>query len=130
MQTTGVSGSTGAGIAQAIAGNRNLGQMEFLKLLVTQLTHQDPLNPQEDKEFLAQMAQFTALEGTLNTNKALEQIQAASLIGRTVIADSVQDGLARAIEGKVESVRYSSEGVTIRVGDEDLALKQVRLVKS
>ena len=41
---------------------QTLGQNDFLKLLVTQMTSQDPLNPQKDTDFIAQMAQFSSLE--------------------------------------------------------------------
>ncbi len=50
---------------QKPVGNQNLDKMAFLKLLVAQLQHQDPLNPMEDTEFVSQLAQFTSLE-TLN----------------------------------------------------------------
>lgn len=48
--------------AQRKAPSNNLGKDEFLKILMVQLANQDPLNPMEDKEFIAQMAQFTSLE--------------------------------------------------------------------
>ena len=49
----------------------------FLKLLVAQLSHQDPLNPVEDKEFVAQLAQFTSVEELQNINKGVESMNAA-----------------------------------------------------
>lgn len=59
-------------------GNReikqNMGKDEFLQLLVTELRHQDPTNPMKDREFIAQMAQFSSLEQMLNMNKGMEQL--------------------------------------------------------
>jgi len=51
-----------------------LGQNAFLQLLVTQLQHQDPLQPQDDTQFLAQLAQFTSLEQLTNINTSLQQL--------------------------------------------------------
>ncbi len=54
--------------------NNSLDKEAFLKLLVTQLANQNPLNPVEDKEFIAQLAQFSALEQMQNLNKNLISI--------------------------------------------------------
>lgn len=72
----------------------------FLKLLVAQLTNQDPLNPTEDKEFVAQLAQFTSLEqlqeinagmGTLNTTMTQSQLMTATgFIGKNVVTTGDQ----------------------------------------
>jgi flagellar basal-body rod modification protein FlgD len=72
-----------------------LGKNEFLELLVTQLNNQDPLSPQENGEFIAQLAQFSTVEGieTLNSSmnslvggfQSSQALQASSLVGRSVI---------------------------------------------
>jgi flagellar basal-body rod modification protein FlgD len=74
-------------------GGATLGKQDFLKLLITQLRNQDPLNPLDQNQFLAQTAQFTSLENLQNIStqltemKALAQGQAltqgASLLGKT-----------------------------------------------
>ncbi|WP_352419603.1 flagellar hook capping FlgD N-terminal domain-containing protein [Proteiniborus sp.] len=55
--------------------NGMLGKDAFLKLLITQLRNQDPLNPMEDKEFIAQMAQFSTLEQMQELNKNVRASQ-------------------------------------------------------
>lgn len=68
---------TGAVIGpQQPAGFAALGQGEFLQLMVAQLQQQDPLEPVDNKEMLAQMAQFSALAGTTETNATLTDIAA------------------------------------------------------
>jgi flagellar basal-body rod modification protein FlgD len=66
----------------------------FLKLMVAQMNNQDPLSPQENSEFVAQLAQFSSVEGIENMNKTMSQmansmqssqaLQASGLVGRTV----------------------------------------------
>lgn len=56
-----------------------LGKDDFLKILITQLQHQDPTNPVEDKEFIAQMAQFSTLEQMQNMTKAMEDLLESQL---------------------------------------------------
>jgi flagellar basal-body rod modification protein FlgD len=85
-------GSSATNPLTAEDANKNqLGKDAFLKLLTTQLQHQDPLNPMEDSEFMGQMAQFSTLEQITNmagANTAMADNLAfnksVSLIGRTV----------------------------------------------
>ena len=78
-------------LSAADAQKSQLGKDAFLKLLTTQLQHQDPLNPMEDSEFMGQMAQFSTLEQITNmagANTAMADnlafSKSVSLIGRTV----------------------------------------------
>lgn len=64
--------------------NDELGKNDFLNLLVTQLRYQDPMKPMEDKEFIAQMAQFSSLEQMQNMNSSLITAEASGLIGNRV----------------------------------------------
>jgi flagellar basal-body rod modification protein FlgD len=64
--------------------NSELDRQAFLNLLMTQLKFQDPLNPMDDRDFMAQMAQFSALEQMTNLNQTFERSQAFAMIGKTV----------------------------------------------
>ena len=101
--------------ANAVNGrtaSQQLGKDDFLKLLITQLSNQDPTNPMEDTQFIAQMAQFSSLEQMTNMNESFNKMaaminssQAAATIGRTVDID-VGDTTAR---GVVEATTMGSQ---------------------
>ena len=80
MSTTpiGQTASTQAGSATADTTLKTdaLGRDSFLKLLVTQLQHQDPTQPKEDGEFLAQLAQFSSLEKLTQIATSIEDLNA------------------------------------------------------
>ncbi|WP_066053276.1 flagellar hook assembly protein FlgD [Robertmurraya korlensis] len=63
--------------SQRKTGSDSLGKDDFLKILMTQLQNQDPLNPMQDKDFIAQMATFTSLEQMTNMNKSIESLVSA-----------------------------------------------------
>ncbi len=78
-------------ISQAREAKPELNKDDFLKILITQLTHQDPTSPMEDKEFIAQMAQFSTLEQMTNMSTEFEKMarmlssnNALELLGKTV----------------------------------------------
>lgn len=80
-------GNSGASNNSSALNPQGLGKDDFLKLLVAQLSHQDPLNPQEGAEFVAQLAQFSSLEQIKQVNSGLETIaagQAGIIAGQSV----------------------------------------------
>jgi Flagellar hook capping protein len=79
----------------------------FLKLLVAQLTHQDPLNPVEDKEFIAQLAQFTSVEELQNLNKGMQELNEAYLRQQTTNAASF---IGMQVEAKGDVVSIANIG--------------------
>jgi len=106
---------------------QELGEEQFLHLLVTQLQAQDPLNPQDPQEFVAQLAQFSQveqlraanaqLEGVLTGMLALSNLQAVGLLGHPVVAAT--DTLALDGEGET-SIGFHSAGegeATVQVTD-------------
>lgn len=112
-------------------GERNtgvLGKDDFLQLLITQLQHQDPMNPASDTEFIAQVAQFSSLEQMQNMNSAVQQQQGYALIGK-YISGTVSDeatGDSSQISGQVTGVRMSSGKVLLMVGDKEVKLESVQ----
>jgi flagellar basal-body rod modification protein FlgD len=70
-----INSSLGAGaLSKALGTDTSMGQEAFLKLLVAQLKNQDPLNPQESSDFVAQLAQFSSLEQSIGINDRLDQL--------------------------------------------------------
>lgn len=88
-----------------VRGSDKLGKEEFLQLLVCQLQNQDPLNPQNDTEFVSQLAQFSSLEQMTNMNATLSNTSAYGLVGKEVIVQSVEaDGQVKETRGIVDYV--------------------------
>jgi len=77
MNVNGVATTTTTDTTPALTRGDSMGRDAFLKLLVTQLQHQDPTKPQEDGEFIAQLAQFSSLEQLTSMQKTLEKIGTA-----------------------------------------------------
>jgi flagellar basal-body rod modification protein FlgD len=69
--------------------SNDLDKDAFLRLLTTQLSHQDPLNPMEDREFIAQLAQFSALEQMQNLNENVQNLNE----NVQDIAEEILDGM-------------------------------------
>ncbi|MHA3081832.1 flagellar hook capping FlgD N-terminal domain-containing protein [Acinetobacter sp. ANC 5383] len=117
----------------------NLSQNDFIKLFMTELTFQDPLEPINNREFLAQMAQFTNLEQARLTNENISNLvsinatlQSLSIIGKQVeiVTDSGSN-----ITGTVSAVNFSQDGSLINVKQADgnfltnIKMSQIKTVR-
>jgi flagellar basal-body rod modification protein FlgD len=109
--------------------SKDLGKNEFLELLVAQLNNQDPLAPQENGEFIAQLAQFSTVEGVEKLNSSMstllsgyqssQALQASSLVGRKVIVPSEKAVVDTAETFKASaSLPVSSGNVWVNVYDD------------
>lgn len=101
----------------------------FLQLLVAQMKYQDPMNPTDSSQFLAQSAQFTALEkmqAVADQTAAMVSAQmafgASSLVGRTVTWTPA-DGVPQT--GTVSGVTFGADGPTLDVGGTTVPLAQL-----
>ncbi len=108
---------------------RGLGKDDFLRLLVAQLRNQDPLQPLADREFVAQLAQFSALEQMHNVSQAVAELArrqeaaaAFALIGRRVRVQGEDGGTA---EGVVAGVRREGNSFVLLVEGRAYALDQL-----
>jgi flagellar basal-body rod modification protein FlgD len=104
----------------------SLGQEQFLKLMTTQMTHQDPSNPMENGQFLTQIAQFGTVSGIQDLQKSFgdfadsitssQALQATSLVGRQVSTPGTKGLLAVGgdISGKI-NLPDSSPNVNVKI---------------
>ena len=111
-----------------------LSQGDFLKLLVAQMTSQDPMNPMDNQDMLAQMVQFSTLQGNTNMQTALTQmqssqslLQANSLLGRQV---TLQLNDSTIVQGVVSAVDVSSGTAQIAVNGALFDLSQVLAIST
>lgn len=96
--------------AQQTYGKSDLGKDEFLTLLVAQLQHQDPLNPMDDKDFTAQLANFSSLEQLTDINSGIQALtaQAGTQDMRTAVSYIGRDVRAAGNSVSVESGKAST----------------------
>jgi flagellar basal-body rod modification protein FlgD len=137
--------SSNSSKGETATSNDILGKDQFLKLLISQLQNQNPLEPMNDQEYVAQMAQFSSLEQLQNMNSSLSQnmqynmllsqtinnTMATSLIGKQITADSDSVGI---ISGSGADITFTSAGFapsgTITITDESGAVVRSLQVSS
>ncbi len=115
-------------VSTAATGSQSLGKDAFLQLLVTQLKNQNPLSPQDNGAFVAQLAQFSSLEGinTLNDSvnaissnfSSSQALQASSLVGRSIITqtDKALVDTSKSMTGSV-AVTSATGNVAVKITD-------------
>ncbi len=108
-----------------------LGKDDFLKLLVTQLQYQDPLEPMDNTEFIAQTAQFTALEQMQNLNQTMTNAQAFTTIGKGVFMNTLNEktNQREMIYGIVESVDIINGKPYLNIGDKSAPYEDLERVQ-
>ena len=111
----------------ARVAKKTLGQEDFIKLLTTQMSNQDPMKPISDTDQIAQLAQFSSLQSmnSLLTNSQLSG--ASTMIGKNVTALST-DGKAHS--GTVESVQMNSGAVYVTIDGQAYAYTTISQVKA
>jgi len=121
------------------AGSASDLQMDYMKLLVTQLQNQNPLEPMDNQAMTAQLAQFSQLQQLEGMNssfgKVLDSVQrsyAGSLIGREVSFQAVgSDGVGETRTGQVKEAVMGDDGqITLVVGDQNVDLADVLSIRN
>ena len=112
------------------SSSNELGKDAFIQLLVTQMKYQDPLNPMDNQEMLAQLAQFTALEQMMNVAQASQKQLANGMVGKYVeylYTDSAT-GATSYQTGKVDYVKITGDTPVLGIGDIEVSLDDVQQV--
>lgn len=112
-----------ASTTSTTAPNQTLNQADFLNLLVTQMSSQDPLNPESDTDFAAQLAQFSALQTAQTSQSDLQSMQAVSLMGQNVTL--LPSAGATEVSGTVSGVTISSGTPQLVVNGQTYSLSQL-----
>lgn len=116
----------------SVNGINSITQEQYLKLLITQLQNQNPLEPVTDQEFISQLTAFSTLQGIQSLNASFEQMLrlqqlmgGASLIGRTVTYAQNNGSTA---SGQVSGLSVQNGQIVLHVGAARVSLDQVRMV--
>lgn len=115
---------------ESTSGSSDLGKNEFMELMIAQLNNQNPLEPQDNGEFISQLAQFSSLEEMQNLSGSVDDVvgqfrssqalQASAMVGKTVLAPSETGilGAGGEISGTIE-VPASTGGLRLSVENQN-----------
>ena len=109
---------------------KQLGKNDFLKLLITQLSHQDPTNPLKDQDFIAQMAQFSSLEQMQHISKGISRMemkQSYSLVGKFVSGPDMVNG--ENVAGVAGAIFFDKDGKGFaRVNGRSIEISKINFI--
>jgi flagellar basal-body rod modification protein FlgD len=137
--STAKSGVGTSSLTQAMGGSESLGKDAFLKLLVEQIKNQDPLEPKDNSEFVAQLAQFSNLEQTMGINDRLDLLSVqsqgsantavANFVGKKAVVRG--DVLTRDASGQPNKIKFQLSGPaeTTQVNIVDASGRTVRTLE-
>ncbi|GFN31891.1 flagellar hook capping FlgD N-terminal domain-containing protein [Paenibacillus xylaniclasticus] len=120
--------------AAATPKDTSLGKDQFLKILVTQLRNQDPSQPLQDREFIAQMAQFSSVEQLMNMSEQITMLRqnlgtASTLIGMTVEWNGMSDaGVGTTFSGVVEAISIRDGEQYAKVGNKTVKVDELTTI--
>lgn len=98
--------------------SNDLDKEAFLQLLVAQMQYQDPLNPGDSTEYMSQLAQYSALEATMNISDAVEKGNSLNLVGEYVIMNTTDSsGKTTQISGLVQYATVKDGEVLLSIND-------------
>lgn len=129
MEVNTIAPRASADVAQSATGRAKLSQKEFMKLLVAELTNQDPLKPMENQQFVQQLASLQTLESTAALTDGIRDLvrlqqlsSASSLLGREVVGVDAEGGF---VSGKVERVATEGNQIVLVVDGQPVPLSGV-----
>jgi flagellar basal-body rod modification protein FlgD len=103
-------------VSSTSTSSTDLDKDAFLQLLVTQMKYQDPLDPGDSTEYMSQLAQYSALEATMNVSETLEKGNGLNLVGEYVIMNTTDaSGNSSAISGLVEYATIKDGDVLLSI---------------
>jgi flagellar basal-body rod modification protein FlgD len=138
MATSVSATGTTTGLTSALGGDKNLDKTAFLKLLVAQLKNQDPLKPQDNATFVAELAQFSNLEQVIGINDRLDMLslqsqgmqntQIAALVGRMATVKGTSVTLNGSGTGTQVAFNLAGSAIETTVTIRDASGRTVRTI--
>ena len=123
---SGTNSESDSSSAPKVSTGSSLGMVDFMQLLAAQFTNQDPLNPTDNTEYIAQLAQFSSLQAMQDLSQITYSQYGASLVGKKVVVASYDDsGKYTEVTGVVDSINFASGSNTIVVNGKAYNLSSV-----